>query len=134
MGFEPLYMKDAVLSIDGSDYAAEASSVLFQPSSSTSTWGGLKPASVHTHTSTATWTCQLTVAQDLDLAASLHRLLLEREGESVAVHFEPKTGGQGIDATIVITPGQIGGNVNAFAEATVTLGVNGKPELTAAAP
>lgn len=126
----PLFMKDSVLTIASTGFQAEVSNVQFVPSATTTTWNGLTPAAVHTHMSTATWTLNLTLAQDYDDAESLARYLLENEGEEVAAHFEPKAAGQGIDATIIITPGAIGGAVNAFAEATVSLGVNGKPELT----
>ena len=48
--------------------------------------------------------------------------------------FTPKNGGPSFSADVVITPGAIGGAVNAFATTSVTLGCNGKPVLVPAAP
>lgn len=130
MPFNPLYMKASTLTIDATDFQAQVSAVAFVPSSSTATWKGLAPGAVHTKTSAATWTLNLTLAQDYDEAASLARYLLEHEGESVTAIVEPVDGGQGYTATVQITPGQIGGAIDSFAEATVTLGVEGKPVAT----
>lgn len=123
----PLFMKDAVLTIDSNNFQAEVSKVELTPSSSTSTWKGLTPAAVYTNTSAATWTAALTFAQDWDDPNSLSRFLFEHEGETFAAVFAPKAGGQAFTVNIVVTPGAIGGQVDAFSEGTVTLGVAGRP-------
>lgn len=130
----PLYMKDAVLTIDGTDVAAECSEVIFSPSSSIATWKGLKPDATHTHASTATWVANIKYGQDWDNEDSLGHLLLASEGESKAAVFRPKTGGQAFYVTIILSPGAIGGAVDGFAESSVSLGMTGKPSLVAPAP
>lgn len=127
----PLYMKEALLSIAATDYAAEVSSVVFTPSSSVATWKGLAPGAVHTAGGLATWTCDITLAQDYDTAASFANYLFDNEGEEVVLTFEPKAGGATVTATVIIAAGAIGGAVDAFAEATVSLGVQGKPVIGA---
>lgn len=130
----PLFMKDALLSIAATDYAAQVSSVAFTPSSSVATWKGLKPDSGHTAGGNATWTCDITLAQDYDDALSFANYLFENEGETVTITFEPKAGGATVTADVIISAGAIGGAVDAFAEATVSLGVNGKPAIAPATP
>src|SRR6187431_2324528 len=99
----PLYLKDAVLTIGATGYEAEVSSATFTPSTSTATWKGLTPEAVFTNTANATWVVDLTFAQDWDDALSLGVYLFEHEGEEVECTFEPKSGGAGFTATVVIT-------------------------------
>lgn len=128
----PLVMKDVVLEIGTDDFRAYADSVTFTPSASSVTWSGLG-GNTHTDASTATWTLDLNYVQDWDSANSLSRFLYENEGDSVDVVFAPKSGsGPSFTAEVVITPGAIGGAVSAFATTSVTLGVNGRPELVPA--
>jgi len=106
--------------------------VIFTPSSSSQTWTGLGQ-NTHTDVSTATWTLGLRYAQDWASATSLSRYLFDNEGDTVSMTFRPKSGaGPSFTAQVVITPGAIGGDVNAYATASVTLGVNGKPQLVPA--
>ena len=129
----PLVMKDVVLSLGADDYAAHASAVTFTPSASTVTWQGLSPEASFTDVTNATWTCALTYAQDWTAANSLARYLYENEGDSVVVTFKPRNGiGPSFTANVTITPGAIGGAVNAVSEATVTLGCD-RPVLVPAA-
>ena len=124
----PLVLKDVTLTIETDDYKKAVSSVTFTPSASTITWTGLG-GNTYSDTSTATWTCGLEFAQDWDTEDSLSAYLYTNEGTTKAVTFVPKAGGPSFTADVVITPGAIGGAVNAYATASVTLGVNGKPEL-----
>ena len=126
----PLFMKDAVVTIGATGYQAEISSAVFTPSSSVATWKGLTPTAVFTETSAATWVVDITFAQDPNDALSLGIYLFEHEGESVTMVFEPKAGGAGFTGQVVITPGAIGGAVDGFAEATVSLPVQGRPSYT----
>lgn len=129
----PLVMKDVVLSLGADDYAAHASSVVFTPAAATVTWQGLSPDASFSDVATATWTCALTYAQDWTAADSLARYLYDNEGETVEVTFRPKSGvGASFTATVTITPGAIGGAINAVSEATVTLGCD-RPVLVPAA-
>lgn len=126
----PIVLKDVELLFGATDdYAAHVSQVEFTPSASQVTWKGLSPEANFTDTATATWTCTLAYAQDWS-EDGLSRFLFEHEGESQPVTFRPvKGGGPSFTATLVITPGAIGGTVDAYAAATVTLGVTGRPQL-----
>ena len=127
---QPLFLKDAVLTIAATNYEAEVSSVTFTPSTSISTWKGLTPGAVFTEAGLATWVADIVAAQDWDDPLSLGVYLFEHEGEEVACVFTPKNGGAGFAADIIVTPGAIGGAVDGFAESTVSLPVQGKPTYT----
>lgn len=130
---DPFILRDVLFTVAADEYSAHVSSVTFTPSSSVVTWQGLKPSATFTFGATATWTCDLAYAQDWSTDESLSRYLFENEGSEIAVVFEPVAGGPSVSATLIITPGAIGGAVNAVAVATVSLGVKGKPTLEAAA-
>lgn len=121
MAFEPVYMKDVLLTIDGSTFGAEVAAATFMPSVSRATWKGLTPTSRH-HQVAVDWSLDLTVGQDPDEAASLHRFLLENAGENKTAVLRPRgASGYGYTATVTIAPTAIGGTVEAFAEGTVSL-------------
>lgn len=129
----PFVLKDVLLTIGLDNYEAHASQVEFTPTASTQTWQGLTPSATFSDTTIATWTCTLAYAQDWETPDSLSQYLLENEGTSQSATFSPKSGtGPSFTATLSITPGAIGGTVNAFATATVTLGST-KPVLVPAA-
>lgn len=125
----PLVMKDVTAIIGGTnDFKKHLSSVVFTPTASQITWTGLGLNTL-TDTSIATWVVALTFAQDWETVDSLSQYLYENEGSTVAMEFHPKSGsGPSFTANVAITPGAIGGAVNAVAEATVTLGSD-KPVL-----
>ena len=125
----PIVLKDCTLTIASDDYEAHVSQVQFDPSNSSVTWQGLTPTATHTDTSSSTWTCTLALAQDWETTNSLSRYLFENEGQTKSMTFEPKAGGASFTANVIIVPGSIGGTVNQFATATVTLPVSGRPAL-----
>jgi len=127
IAIQPIVLTDCLLTINGNDYEGHVSSVEFVPTATSATWKGLTPGGSHTATGLATWLCNLGYAQDWETVNSLSGYLFDHEGETVSATFEPKSGGTGFSADIVITPGAIGGTVDAFAVATVSLGVQGKP-------
>lgn len=129
----PIVLKNVLLTIGEDSYEKNVSGVEFVPSVTTVNWKGLHPDAVHTDVSTATWVCNLSYAQDWETADSLSQYLLEHEGETVDATFEPVNGGAGFTAELVITPGSIGGQVDAVAVASVSLGVKGRPVLVPAA-
>ena len=125
----PLVLKDTLLTIGANDFQKHVDQVIFTPSASQISWTGLG-GNTHTDVSTATWALTLKYAQDWETANSLSQYLFANEGLSVAMTFKPKAAGaKSFTATVLITPGAIGGDVNAYATATVTLGVTGKPVL-----
>jgi len=121
---DPFVLKDVDLVIDADNYAAHVSSVAWVPSAQQQSWKGLKPSSTFTDVGTATWVANLEFAQDWSDPASLSTYLLEHEGETVDAIFVPRSGSSmpAFTARLTLTPGQIGGAVDAFATATVSLG------------
>jgi len=128
---QPFILRDVLLTLTldatSNDFEKHVSQVEFTPSSSPVTWKGLEPDANFTFPSTATWVCTLSYAQDWETEDSLSAFLHDNEGATVAASFEPVRGGTTWTANLVITPGAIGGTVDAVAVATVALGVNGKP-------
>jgi hypothetical protein len=128
----PLFLKDVDLLFAADDFGAHVSSVTLTPSSSTATWKGLKPSAVFTNVTKATWVATLEGAQDWS-EDGLSRYLFDHEGETIEVTFTPEGGGPSFKVSLVITPGAIGGAVDAYATQSVSLGVNGRPVLVPSA-
>lgn len=126
----PIVLKDVLLQLgpDG-EYQKHVSGVEFVPTASAVNWKGLSPSAVFSDIGAATWVCNLSFAQDWVTPDSLSRYLFEHEGETVDAVFEPKLGGPGFTAKLVVTPGSIGGAVDSVAVSTVGLGVSGRPVL-----
>lgn len=130
----PFVLKDILLTIGTDNYETNVSTVHFTPSVSTVTWQGLTPASSFTDTTSPTWTCELSYAQDWKTANSLAQYLLTNAGQTKVAVFKPKGSGTGeaiFTASIIIAPGEIGGDVNTVQVGSVTLGVVGAPVKTA---
>src|SRR5665647_1996271 len=124
----PFVLKDVTLTLGVDSYEKHVSEVKFTPTASALTWIGLGGNTV-SDVATATWTATLGYAQDWETVDSLSQYLLANEGESVEASFKPKSGsGPSFTATLTITPGAIGGPVNAYATTSVTLGST-KPVL-----
>lgn len=130
---KPIVLRDVLLSIAADDYEKHVSGVTITPTTGSVTWNGLTPTAAYSFPTSTTWALQLDYAQDWDTANSLSRYLFDHEGEEVTMTFEPVKGGLGWRVDVVIVPGSIGGQVNAVATATVTLGVNGRPTPVPAA-
>jgi len=127
----PFVLKDVTLTLGTDSYEKHVSEVRFTPSASTISWTGLGGNTV-TDVATATWTATLGYVQDWETVDSLSQYLLANEGESVEATFKPKSGsGPSFTATLTVTPGAIGGAVNAYATTQVTLGST-KPVLVPA--
>ena len=124
----PYSLKDATLTIDVDSFSSHVSQVQFDPSTSSSTWRAINSHVIRDQ-STAEWACTIALVQDL-AATSLHRYLVEHEGEKKPVVFTPVASGPAISATLVISPSSIGGTADgSTASSTVTLVVDGKPEF-----
>lgn len=133
IGVAPIILTNVLFSVESDSYEKHVSSVEFVPSSSTVTWKGLTPTSVFSFGTNSTWVCNLAFAQDWETEDSLSQFLFENEGDEIDVVLEPVNGGAGFSATLIVTPGSIGGAVDAVAVSTVSLGVKGKPVLIPAA-
>jgi len=133
IAIEPIILTNCLLTIGADNYEKHVSRVQFDPSAATVNWKGLHPDAVFSKVARATWTCTLEYAQDWETPNSLSQYLHDNEGTEVAATFSPESGGASWAATILITPGAIGGTVDTVPTATVTLGVKGKPARTPAA-
>jgi hypothetical protein len=125
---DPIMMGSAKLTFGLDDYEAHVSSATFTPgNNSPVTWKGLTPAAVFSFGVNSTWTLDLEGAQDWETTNALSQYLFDNEGDEVVVTLEPVDGGAGYTATVILTPGAIGGAVDAVAVFSVSLGVKGKP-------
>lgn len=129
----PIVLRDVLLSIAADDYEKHVSGVTITPTTGAVNWTGLDPAATFTFPTSTTWAAQLDYAQDWETLNSLSEYLFAHEGEQVTATFEPVKGGTGWEIDVFIVPGSIGGQVNAVATASVTLGVVGRPRRIAAA-
>lgn len=122
MAFQPIILADAALTLDSGAYEGQISGAVFTPSSSPVTFTAIN-GDVHTLATKATWTLDLTYAQDWEDATSLSDYLHAHEGEVVSAVFEPVDGGRSFTANVTITPGAIGASdTTAVASSTVSLG------------
>lgn len=136
---QPFVLKDILLTLATlgtspvtGDYQKHVSAAAFTPKADVKTWTGLGNNTV-TDVGTATWTCDLTYAQDWETDDSLSQFLMDHEGEKIIATFEPVNGvGSSFAATLTVTPGAIGGKGGDFLEASVSLGST-KPVKTAVA-
>lgn len=120
---KPLMLKDVLLTIEADNYEKHVSGVSFVPAAGTATWQGLTPEAVFTDVANATWTATLNYVQDWETNDSLAEYLFEHEGDTVTMVFTPVKGSgkKTFTADVTITPGTIGGEVNAYATTSVTL-------------
>jgi len=126
----PLYYEDVVLTLDGDDYEAAASTATLTPSVSTTTFYGLTP-DAHFPESSTDWSLDLTFVQDWDSASSLSRFLWNNQGtEITGAILKPRSGsGPSFTMDLHIVAGSIGGDTRSFATTSVSLPVKGVPTL-----
>lgn len=134
MPFNPLYLTESKVTIGALDFEAEVSGVRLTPTNTTATWKGLKAGSSFTKGGLATWAAGINFGQDHELATSLSTFLFENEGKEYPFTIEPIDGGTGFSGTLIAQAGEIGGDVDTFGVASVTLPVQGKPTRTPATP
>lgn len=133
MPFDPTYMTESKLEIGTDDFAAECSGFTLAPSYTTATWKGLKAGSTFTKSGKATWALTVNFGQDHEAAESLSTFLFENEGDEFPFAIEPVDGGTAFSGTLIAQSGPIGGEVDQFGNASVTLPVLNKPTRTPAA-
>lgn len=130
---KPIVLRDCTLKVDADNYEKHVSGVTIDPTTGSVNWNGLTPDAAFAFPTATTWAAKLDYAQDWETEDSLSMYLYENEGEQVDMTFEPKAGGLGWKVTVFIAPGSIGGQVNAVATASVSLGVVGRPTPVPAA-
>jgi len=127
----PFVLKDTVFTVGGTDqFEAHCSQIEFAPSTSTLQWQGLTPSASFTDSSSPSWSATLSVAQDWTTPGSLSQYLFQHQGETIDVTFVTNDGAGTWAASLIIAPGSVGGQVNAYAVQTVNLGVSGQPTFT----
>ena len=121
---KPLVLKDVLLTIAVDNYEKHVSGVQWVPTSQQINWQGLTPDAVFSDVSSPTWALTLNYVQDWETANSLSQYLFDHVGETVEMVFTPVkgTGKKTFTANVTIVPGAIGGEVNAYATTSVTLG------------
>lgn len=130
----PLFLKDVIFTVGTDDYEKHVSNVTFTPSTSPQTWKGLNPDATFTNVGSATWTVDLEYAQDWTTTNSLSAYLFANQGETKTVEFAPQNGvGPSFTASVIIVAGAIGGAVDTYGAATVSLPLQGQPTLVPAA-
>jgi hypothetical protein len=131
----PIVLKDVKFTVGTDDYEAHVSSVKFVPTTNAVAWKGLTPTAVFSDAGSPVWNCTISYAQDWLTASSLAQYLLTNAGTQKVVVFKPQgvtTGKPIFTATLVIVPGEIGGDVDAVMVSSVTMGVVGAPVRTVA--
>ena len=134
IAIKPSVPKDWDIIIATSNHKMAVNKCELMPSTSSTTWTG-GGANSHTDQTTPTWVVNVDYAQDWETVGSFAQYLFDNAGQTVDLEFRPKSGGIGFKASVIITPGAIGGAINSYMTASVSLGVTGKPtRLTALVP
>lgn len=131
--FEPELLTAVSVVIGTTEYAAAVASVRFTPATSINTWKGGTPDAVFTKSTKATYSCAMKVGQDYESSASLVNYFLAHAGETIEDVSFKFNGGRTIQADLVIVPPEIGGDVDAWLDTTITHGVVGAPRILPAA-
>lgn len=103
----------------GDDYAGSCSSIRCEPTGSTATFYGMKPAAVFSEN--GGWQLTISFADDYEAATSLWNKLFENDGEQCQIEFWPHAGGVGFRVDATVKAGGIGGTTRQVATSTVTL-------------
>lgn len=128
---EPLYMSNCTFTVASDSYEAALSGITLTPSTPSTTWTGLTPGAVFTKAGKATWVGALDYVQDVVTSGSLSRYLHDHEGDTINAVIVPDVDdvdASSVSVTFIVVPGTIGGKVNTFAESSVSLPVQGRPE------
>ena len=129
---KPVFMKDAVLTIEDNAFSAAVTSAVLQPSFQTYTHTGID-GTVKQFIGTPTWQLQATVAQDWTTTGSASDYLFNNIGEEKPFTLTPSSGGDVFSGTLTIVPPNIGGAAAGIASDQLTFPVSGQPERTPAA-
>jgi hypothetical protein len=124
----PIILKDVVVTLGADTFERQVSQVVLTPNVPTQKWRGMAPGATYADVGAADWDATITLAQDHETAGSLSDVLFAREGQKDTLIIKPRSGsGPSYQAVVTIVPPTIGGQVGAFAEASVTMPVDGKP-------
>jgi hypothetical protein len=130
----PYVKKDAVITIGTDSYEKHVSSASLTPSTEVVKWQGCTPSATFVDQTTPTWTWQLEYAQDWGTTNALAAYLLANAGTQKTCVYSPQgttVGKPKFTFDVMISPGQIGGQVNTVQLGSVQLGVIGQPVKSA---
>jgi hypothetical protein len=122
---QPFQLNDVTLTIGSDNYELSVNQVEVTRNVSVVRWRGMSPASKFAFAGAEENTLTLKFAQDFETANSLSNRLEENAGSVETFVFEPKKGARSVTVTALLVPGNIGGSLDAVAEATVSLPVVG---------
>ena len=120
-------LRDALFTVEGTDYANQCTSVVMTPTQETQTLKTMVPDGIVQDVDTPTWVCSINGIQDYTAAQGLARYLTDHSGEQLDVVFEPKKGGVGATAVLVAKATPFGGEQGAFTVFDVELPMIGAP-------
>lgn len=126
----PFVLKDAQFAVALDNYEAHTSQVEFAPATQQLQWQGLTPSASFTDVGSPSWSATIAYAQDWVTPNSFSQYLYDHQGETVDATFTTNDGAGSWAVRLIITPGAVGGTVNTYAVATVTLGISGQPVFT----
>ena len=143
MTLRPIMMSDVDLTIgdtaSGPNFKCQLTSVTLTPDTSVQTLKTLCPAGTYNASGNPKWTLELGYANFVDEGTpastipALADFLLDNARKTMPCTFRPIAGGKGYSMNVLIVPGAIGGQVDGWAEQSVSLPVEGQPERVAAA-
>ncbi|ONI63906.1 hypothetical protein ALI44B_04580 [Leifsonia sp. ALI-44-B] len=123
--------KNYLLKIATDSYEKAINSAALTPTVPVAKFKGGTPDAVIVDTGIPEWKLDLSYLQDWETAGSLSIYLNNNIGKQVAMEFSPHGTGPKFTATVLITPGAVGGAVDAFGVSTVSLEVVGQPVYAA---
>lgn len=127
-----LFLKNASVTVAGTDSSDDVDNVEFTPTSTTATWTPIS-GKTQQETSEPSWACTFNLSQNYEVG-SLFMKLYDTTVE-MEVIFKPRGTAPGptITAKVMPAPAKIGGGVGALTS-SATLAVNGKPVITPTEP
>lgn len=120
-------LRDALFTVEGTDYANQCTSVVMTPTQETQTLKTMVPDGIVQDVDTATWVCTINGIQDYVAAQGLARYLTDHSGEQIDVVFEPKKGGVTATAVLVAKATPFGGGQGSFTTFDLELPMIGAP-------
>lgn len=126
-------LRDANFTVEATDYANQATSVVLTPEQPTQTLRTMVPDGIVQDVDSAVWTCSINGVQDYVAARGLARLLTDMAGQQIDIVFTPRVGvGTKATVTCIAKAVPFGGEQGAFTTFSVELPVVGAPVFTAA--
>lgn len=133
-------LKSGVLTLDGVDYACQATNVRLVPpgdarggSDDTEVLNGNVLAPEDTGANAPRWTLHIRAVQDFTNASGFTMWAFENDGDTVPYSWKPNASGPTFSGQIVVKAVEIGGDVNRRLFTPAEFECTAKPTYTAAA-